>query len=48
MKNKLLKRLLSFVLSLAIVFGMVPAASLTAFADGEDKVYVSVSFDGQY
>jgi len=48
MKNKLFKRLLSFVLSLAIVFGMVPMAPLTAFADGEDSVYLSVSFDGQY
>jgi len=47
MKNKLLKRLLSFVLSLAIVFGMVPASSLNAFA-AEDTVYISVSYDDKY
>ena len=48
MNNKIIIRLLSFVLSLAIVFGMVPSASLNAFADGGDKVYVSISFDGEY
>ena len=48
MKNKIIKRLLSFVLSLAIVFGMVPSVSLNAFAGSGDKVYVSISFDGEY
>ena len=48
MKNKFVKRLLSLVLSLAIVFGMVPTASLNVFADDGDKVYISISFDGQY
>ena len=48
MKNKFIKRLLSFVLSLAIVFGMVPTASLNAFADSGDKVYLSVTFDSEF
>ena len=48
MKNKIIKRLLSFVLSLAIVFGMVPTATLNAFADSGDKVYLSVTFDSEF
>ena len=48
MKNKIIKRLLSFVLSLAIVFGIVPTASLNAFADDGDKVYLSVTFDSEF
>ena len=48
MKNKFVKRLLSFVLSLAIVFGMVPMATLNAFADSGDKVYLTVSFDNEF
>ena len=48
MKNNLVKRLLSFILSFAIVFGMMPSTAFTAFASGGDTVYISVSYDGVY
>lgn len=48
MKNNLIKRLLSFVLSFAIVFGMIPGTAFKTFASSSDTVYISVSYDGVY
>ena len=39
------KKILSMILAFVMVLGLLPA---TAFATGEDVVYISVSFDGQY
>ena len=40
-----MKKGISLILALVMVLGLLP---ITAFATGEDMVYISVSFDGQY
>ena len=42
---RLSKKILSMVLAIVMVLGLLPA---TAAATGENNVYISVSFDGQY
>ena len=42
---KITKKILSMILAVVMVLGLLPA---TAFATGEDEVYISVSYDGQY
>ncbi|MBE6962788.1 MAG: hypothetical protein E7445_10115 [Ruminococcaceae bacterium] len=39
------KRVLSLLLAMVMVVGLLPT---TVFATGEDQVYISVSYDGQY
>ena len=39
------KKILSMILAFVMVLGLLPA---TAFATGEDVVYISVSYDGKY
>ena len=39
------KKILSMILAFVLVLGLLPA---TAFATGEDVVYISVSYDGKY
>ena len=39
------KKLISILLTIVMVAGLLPAS---AFADGADQVYISVSYDGQY
>ena len=39
------KKILSMILAFVMVLGLMPA---TALATGDDQVYISVSFDGQY
>ena len=39
------KKILSMILATLLVLGLLPA---TAFATGEDVVYISVSYDGKY
>ena len=41
-----MKKLLSLFLALVMVLSLVPATVFAA--DGTDKVYISVSFDGEY
>ena len=48
MKNNILKRLLSFILSFIILANLLPVAELKAFASENDKVYISISYDGEY
>ncbi len=42
---RITKKILSMLLAFVMVLGLLPA---TAFATGEDMVYISVSYDGQY
>ena len=45
MLNKTSKKVLSVAMAAAMTVNMLP---LTAFATGDENVYISVSFDGQY
>lgn len=47
MRRKM-KRLLAFILSVVMIFGIVPIASIDTYASESDKVYISISYDGEY
>ena len=48
MKNKILKRMISFIMALIMMLGIVPGTAYDVYADNLGTVYMSVSFDDQY
>ena len=50
MFKKMQMRLLSFLLTIAMVLGMMPVSALATGTEngGAEKVYISVSYDGKY